>query len=83
MFFVYILKSEISTHFYTGITADLNQRLSEHNSGKNKSTKAFKPWKIVYSEKFDTRKEARKREKYLKSGSGREWLKLNLKNMAS
>ncbi len=84
MFYVYVLKSKNEINFYAGMTTDLERRLSEHNSGKTRSTKAFKPWGIVYFEMFENRGEARKREKYFKSGSGREWVKLNLeKNMAS
>jgi putative endonuclease len=60
-------------HFYVGLTENLQNRLYEHNSGKTKSTKAFAPWKIVYTEEFSTREEARQREKYLKSGAGRKF----------
>jgi len=75
MFFVYVLKSSIDDRLYKGFTLDLQKRLKEHNLGKNRSTSAFKPWKIVYYEQVDTRKEARDREKFLKSGIGREYLK--------
>ncbi len=80
MFFVYVLKSSIDNRLYKGFTVDLQNRLKEHNSGKNKSTAPYSPWKVVYSEEVQTREEARKREKYLKSGIGREYLKkiLNL-----
>ncbi len=57
------------------MTNNLDRRLKEHNSGQNKSTKAFLPWKLVYKEDFEDISEARKREKYFKSGSGREYLK--------
>ena len=57
------------------MTTDLARRLNEHNSGKTKSIKAYIPWKIIYTEEYDSEIEARKREKYLKSGSGREYLK--------
>ncbi|MBD3750399.1 MAG: GIY-YIG nuclease family protein [Sphingobacteriales bacterium] len=71
---VYVLSSEIRKIRYVGLTSDLNRRLDEHNSGLSKFTKAYKPWKLVYKEKFETRLEARNREKYLKSGVGREFL---------
>lgn len=58
---------------------DLVRRLAEHNEGRNKSTKAYSPWEIVVKELFETRKEARKREKYLKSAAGRKWRKLNIR----
>ena len=51
-------------------------RLNQHNSGKTKSTKGYKPWKLLFFEEFETRQEARKREKYLKSGIGKEYIKI-------
>jgi putative endonuclease len=78
MFFVYIIKSTIDNRLYKGLTTDLESRVREHNTGKTKSTKPYKPWKLVYFEKFDSREEAREREKYFKSGIGREFLKNKL-----
>jgi putative endonuclease len=49
--------------------------LKEHNFGKTKSTKGFIPWKLIYQEQIGVRSDARKREKYLKSGVGKEFLK--------
>ena len=51
------------------------KRLVEHNSGMTKSTKLRRPFKIIYKEECLSRDNARKREKYLKSGCGREFLK--------
>ncbi len=76
--FVYVLYSSESERFYVGMSSNVRRRLKQHNSGLVKSTKAFKPWEIQYTEKFDTRVEARKREKYLKSAAGRRWRKQNL-----
>ena len=78
MFFVYVIKSTVNNRLYKGLTTDLEKRIKEHNSGKTKSTSPYKPWVLVYFEKFDSRDEARKREKYLKSGIGREFLKNKL-----
>jgi len=75
VYYVYVLKSDLDNHFYTGQTKDIDARLSLHNSGKVNSTKRYKPWKIVYYEKYITRNEAVKREKHLKSRAGRKWLK--------
>ncbi len=76
MFFVYVIVSEIKgLRFYVGFSQDLNKRLIEHNSGKTKSTKGYRPWKRFYNETFNTRIEAREREKYLKSGIGKEMIK--------
>ena len=74
MFYVYVLKSINYNKFYTGFTSDLVKRLAEHNSGKTKSNKTYAPFDIVYSEEIDSREEARKREKYLKTGAGRRFL---------
>ena len=74
-YFVYILKSINSLKTYVGMTEDVESRLKEHNTKKTKSTKAFTPYIILHIEEFDSRLSARKREKYLKSGSGREWIK--------
>jgi len=75
MYFVYVLKSSIDNRLYKGLTSNIKRRVKEHNSGKTKSTKAYKPWKLVYQEEFKTLEEAREREIYLKSGVGREYLK--------
>jgi len=75
MYFVYIIESSKNKRIYTGITSDLSKRLKEHNNGENISTKAYKPWNILYSEEYDSRTKAAKREKYLKSGKGREYIK--------
>jgi putative endonuclease len=75
MYFVYILRSEKVCTSYTGFTNNLDRRLKEHNSGKTKSTKHNKPWKLLFFETFENRIEARLREKYLKSGIGREYIK--------
>jgi len=75
MYFVYVLKSESSGRRYVGMTNNLERRLKEHNSGKMKSTKAFIPWEIIYTENYSNRTEAREREKYLKSSAGRRYLR--------
>ena len=79
MFVVYVIQSQKDSRLYKGFTKDIEKRLKQHNSGKTKSTKAYLPWVLVYSEKVFSRVEARKREKYLKSGIGRDYLKEILK----
>ncbi|WP_082391351.1 GIY-YIG nuclease family protein [Jiulongibacter sediminis] len=71
---VYVLISEKDSIRYVGMSENPERRLLEHNSGKSKFTKGHMPWKKVYQEEFETRKEARAREKYFKSGVGREFL---------
>lgn len=63
---------------YKGHTSRLEERLKEHNSGKTSSTKGYRPWKLVYYEIFEIEKDAIAREKFLKSGIGREFLKKKL-----
>ena len=75
MFTVYVLYSEEFNRTYTGLTNDLERRLKEHNSKQNRSTKAYVPWKVIYKEEIETRIKAREREKYLKSGIGRDFIK--------
>jgi putative endonuclease len=75
MYTVYVLKSERVRKSYVGMTDDFSRRLTEHNSGKSTYTKRFMPWKAVHTEIFLTKEEASKREKYLKSGAGRRFLK--------
>lgn len=72
---VYVLKSLKDGFLYIGISENPERRLLEHNLGMTKSTKSRKPFRIIYTEKVIDRIEARKREKYLKSGFGREFLK--------
>jgi len=75
MFFVYAIKSHVDGRIYVGMTVDVSKRLIEHNSGKTKSTKGYKPWHMIYTESLPSRSQARLREKYLKSGVGKEFLK--------
>ena len=72
MFYVYILKSVRDKRFYVGHTNNLLRRLKEHNSGGTSSLKGRGPYKLVYYEKVQTRENAILKEKYFKSGSGRE-----------
>jgi putative endonuclease len=74
-YYVYVLRSDKFDRNYTGFTRNIENRLKQHNSGKTKSTKAYKPWRILFFESFSTEKEALNREKYLKSGIGREFVK--------
>ena len=76
MYFVYLIRSQ-EGYQYTGMTEDLDNRLQEHNN-KTKSfwTKRGINWTLIYSESYPTKTEALKREKWLKSGIGRQFLKL-------
>jgi len=72
---VYILKSINVQKTYVGMTQNIERRFKEHNAGQTSSTKAFTPWIILFAESFETRGEARNKEKYLKSAAGRRWIK--------
>lgn len=75
MFYVYALKSKKHGKIYIGFSKNLKRRVKEHNLGKTKSTKYYGPWVLFYTEECSTRAIARKREKDLKAGSGREYLR--------
>jgi len=79
MYFVYVLKSTKDTKLYYGLTANLENRLVEHNKGKVQATKGRIPFDIVYFETVANLAEARKKEKYFKSGFGRKYIKNKLK----
>ncbi len=75
---VYVIKSEKDGRLYVGMSSRVDERLKEHNNGNTFSTKGYRPWKIVYVENCGDRITARRREKYLKSGCGKEFLKATL-----
>ena len=75
MITVYAIISEINGDIYVGIAKDADIRLKEHNAGKNRYTKGLRPWKTLCRELQPDWQAARKREKYLKSGVGKEFLK--------
>jgi putative endonuclease len=74
MFYTYVLKSLSTGRHYYGSTSDIKKRLKYHNSGKVRSTKAYRPWEIIYYEIFETKTEAMKRELFFKSIDGYNWL---------
>ena len=74
-FFVYVLKSRKDKGLYIGMTSDVEKRVKRHNAGWERTTRSRIPFDLIYSEIFDSRIEARNREKYLKSGFGREIIK--------
>ena len=78
MYYVYAIKSLKKDWLYVGITDSLERRLNQHNKGQNRSTKPYAPFKLVYFEKTTDRQSARVREKYLKTASGKRWLKHQL-----
>ena len=76
MFTVYVLFSARFDRLYIGCTFDLEQRLISHNELATKGyTVKFRPWRLIYTEVFDSKTEALTREKELKSHQGREFLR--------
>ena len=73
---VYVLYSHYHNKIYCGVTSDLIDRFQSHNRLATKGwTKSYRPWIVIHIEVFLNRSEALKREKELKSGGGREWLR--------
>ena len=81
-YFVYVLLSTIADKHYVGMSADPSARLKEHNSGHSQFTKGYRPWKIVYTEFAGSRENARRLEKYYKTGAGRNKIKKILLDQA-
>lgn len=79
LWYVYVLYSEQKGKWYIGSTRDLRKRILNHNSGKSRSTKHGTPWRVTYCEIGLNKNDARARERYLKSGMGRRYLKNRLK----
>lgn len=75
MYKIYILKSKVKDWYYTGHTSDINARLKMHNSGKNKATKPYLPFEVVYQEEYVTKGEAFGREMQIKRYRGGEAFK--------
>ena len=74
---VYVLRDCAGRH-YVGITSRLRKRLVEHNRGRTRADAGRGPFEVVYKEPHPDHKSARNREKFLKSGLGREWLRKTL-----
>lgn len=75
MHHVYILLNDAKTRTYTGVADDVNKRLAKHNAGKIASSRPYRPYKIIHTESFATLSEARQKEKFYKSTTGRRRLR--------
>jgi len=78
--YVYVLLSKKDKELYIGFTDNFKRRLMEHNKGNNESTKNRQPLELIYSECYKNKKDAMQREKYLKTGWGRNYLRKILSN---
>jgi putative endonuclease len=83
MYYTYILKSKNKGRMYTGYTNNLRKRFKEHNEGKSYYTNRDKPYLLIYYEACLNEDDARSREKYLKSGMGKRYIKNRLKRFLS
>ncbi|QQS44236.1 GIY-YIG nuclease family protein [Candidatus Roizmanbacteria bacterium] len=77
-YYTYVLESTINGTLYIGWTTDLVHRIEEHNNKNVTSTKRYVPWVVVYYEACRSKKGAIEREKQLKTGFGRAYLKRRL-----
>ena len=71
---MYVLVSEVTGRRYVGSCQNLQKRLGQHNAGSSKATRHGLPWRLVHSESFSDRASAVRRERYFKTGTGREEL---------
>jgi putative endonuclease len=78
MHYTYVLRSGQDEGFYTGCTSDLRQHYSEHASGRVRSTSHRRPLALVYYEASLSRDDALRRERFLKSGKGKRYLRTRL-----
>ena len=79
MHHVYVIENE-KGGWYIGYSTNVRQRIADHNRHKNVSTAKSKHWKLIYCETYINKMDALGREKFLKSGSGRKFLKKQMKH---
>jgi putative endonuclease len=79
MYYTYLLLSKKDQRWYTGSTGDLRKRFDEHNKGRNFSTKNRAPFELIYYEACLNKEDSQNREKFLKTGMGKRYLKNRLK----
>ncbi len=82
MYYTYVLLSLKNSDIYIGSTENVANRLSRHNSGKVKSTRAYKPWRLLECREFQTRSEAVRNENFLKAHQQKELLKIKYGQVA-
>jgi len=80
MWYVYVLQSKKDANYYIGMTDDLKNRIDMHNHGKVESTKFRTPFELIYYEAHHDKNDVAKREKFLKTGWGRNWINRTLHN---
>ena len=78
MHYVYVLRSARDDGFYIGYSANLRKRFEQHAKGNEFATSCRGPWKLIYYEAYMEQPDALGRERYLKSGAGRRFLRAQL-----
>ena len=78
MFYTYVLLSERDSEWYTGSTRDLRARMRLHAEGRVRSTASRRPLKLIYYEACLTAVDAFRRERFMKTGKGKRFLKKRL-----
>ena len=78
MYYVYVIKSKVDGRPYIGFSNELKQRIKDHNAGKSVYTAGYKPWISVFYAAFQDKKMAKRFEGYLKSHSGKAFMKKRL-----
>ena len=81
MYYVYFLKSIVNADLYIGSCENIEKRLQRHNGGLVRSTKANRPWRLIGNEEYNSRSDAVRRERFLKTGQQRELLKKRFENI--
>ncbi len=83
MYYIYVLRSLIDKRLYTGYADNLRNRFNLHNTGRVASTVHRKPFELIYYEACLNQQDATAREKFLKTGMGKRYLKNRLKRFLS
>ena len=80
MYTIYAIQSLYKNYIYVGLTSELENRIHRHNSGYEKTTKPYRPFNVIYTEIAENRESARLREKFLKSSTGKRFLRKLIEN---
>ncbi len=83
MFYTYVIRSLKDGTLYAGVTNDLRKRFKQHNNGESGYTRTHLPYELIYYEACNNRDDAEQREKYLKTGRGKRYIKSRLKRFLS
>lgn len=82
-YYVYVLKSQIKDFIYTGYSENLKQRFEHHNRGKARATKSYLPFDLIHYKAYSNKKDAKRRELYLKTSRGKTTIRTMLKEYFS